>query len=169
MSIESDAVTTAVKAVASPVLHYVYGAIIALLISGFTAFIIHERHEAAAAVVAADKAHAAVIAKKDQTIADNTQLELIDVGNHEKIALAAPPVPNSGLVCVAPRQPAAPTSTQSDSQPRQVEQLPSRSFDPSGAILTLLRDDDTRINDLVDTVEILNGYIEALKLTNDGK
>lgn len=169
MSIESDVATTAIKAVASPILHYVYGAIIALLIGGFVTYTIHERNVGKAEIEASDAAHAKIIAAKDQTITDNAQLQLIDVGNHAKILLAAPPVANTGLVCVAPRSATPAGSPQSNSQSGEIEQLPSRSFDPSGAILTLLSDDDIRINSLIDTVEILQGYIEALKVANDNK
>jgi hypothetical protein len=165
MSIESDVASTVVKTVASPILHYIYGAIIVALIAGGFAAVIHERHVGAAAIAAADAKHAQVVAAKDKVIADNAQLELIDVGQHEKISLAAPPVPNSGLVCKSPSVGTAPGSAEGISQSGKVDQLSAGSFDPSGAILTLLRDDDTRINDLVDTVEILNGYIEMITLT----
>jgi hypothetical protein len=166
MSIETDAISTAVKTVASPVLHYVYGAIIALLIGGFVTYTIHERNVGEAKIVALDKAHSAELAKKDQTIADTAQLQLIDVGTHEKIALAAPPIADTGLVCVAPSNTPAPAAAESNSESGQVEQLSSGSFDPSGQLLTLLRDDDTRINDLVGTVNILTDYIAKLTATN---
>lgn len=169
MSIETDAVATAVKTVASPILHYIYGAIIALLIGSFVWYTIHERNIGEAKIEAADAAHAAAIAKKDQTIADNAQLQLVEIGNHEKIALAAPAIADTGLVCVAPGSAPAPVAASGDSGSKPVDVVPSGSFDPSGAILTLLRNDDTRINDLLDSIAVLEQYNAALKKANDGK
>jgi hypothetical protein len=169
MSIETEAAGAAIKAVASPILHYIYGGIIALLIGGFAWYTVHERDVGEAKIKAADAAHAAAIAKKDQTIADNAQLQLVEIGNHEKIALALPPVANTGLVCVAPSSPITPTVAASVGQPSEVPVVSSGSFDPSGGLLTLLRDDDTRINALADTVTALEQYIAAIKQANDGK
>lgn len=165
MSLESDAVQT----VASPIMHYIYGGIIALLIGGFAWYTIHERDIGEAKIVAADAAHAAVVAKKDQTIADNAQLQLVEIGTHEKIALAAPPIRNTGLVCIAPSSSTAPAVASGDNGSLEVPVVSSGSFDPSGAILTLLRTDDQRINDLAETVIVLQTYIAALKTANDGK
>jgi hypothetical protein len=169
MSIETEVASSALKTVASPILHYIYGGIIAVLIASFIGYTVHEQHVGEAKIVALDKAHATELAKKDQVIADNAQLQLIDVGNHAKILLSSPPIANAGLVCVAPRSATTPAAAKNDGGSVQVGQLQSGSFDPSGAILTLLSNDDIRINALIDTIEILNGYIESLTLTNNGK
>lgn len=143
-----------------------YGAVIVAL----AAFGVYERFhlidEGEAKIIAADKKLSDMIAAKDKIISDNAQLELIDVGQHEKIALAAPAISNAGLVCESPRSPAVATNSGNTGQsPSQSEPVSDGSFDPSGALLTLLRDSDTQVNALIDANEILTGYIEALRLT----
>jgi hypothetical protein len=143
---------------------YIYCGIIAALLAGFGWYTIHERDEGAAKVVAADRKLSATIAAKDKEIADNAQLELIAVGNHEKLALAAAPIANAGIVCRSTRSPAAAASSGDAVKPAgQGGSVPTGSFDPSGAILTLLRDSDAQVNGLIEANEILTGYIEALK------
>jgi hypothetical protein len=145
---------------------YIYCGIIAALLAGFGWYTIHERDEGAAKIVAADRKLSATIAAKDKEIADNAQLELIDVGTHEKLVLAAPPIPDAGLVCKSPSSAAAAASSGDASKPAdQSGSLPAGSFDPSGAILTLLSDSDAQVNALIEANEILTGYIEALRLT----
>jgi hypothetical protein len=144
---------------------YIYCGIIAALLAGFGWYTIHERDEGAAKVIAADKKLSDTIAAKDKEIADNAQLELIDVGNHEKIALAADPIPNAGLVCKSSDSAGTVAAAPGDAgKPAdQSGSLPAGSFDPSGAILTLLRDSDAQVNALIEVNEILTGYIAALK------
>jgi hypothetical protein len=146
---------------------YIYCGIIAALLAGFSWYTIHERDEGAAKVIAADKKLSDTIAAKDKEIADNAQLELIDVGTHEKLALAAPPIANAGLVCKSsnPASTAAASSGDTGKSADQSDSVPAGSFDPSGAILTLLSDSDAQVNALIDANEILTGYIEALRLT----
>jgi hypothetical protein len=140
-----------------------YGAIIVAL----GAFCVYEHFhlidEGEAKIVAADKTLAATVAAKDKIIHDNAQLELVDVGQHEKIALVAPAIPNAGLVCNAPRSPVvAATASNPVKPPDQSVAVRTGSFDPSGTILTLLSDSDTQVNALIEANEILAGYIEAL-------
>jgi hypothetical protein len=149
-----------------PVKDWIYGAVIALLLAGFGWYTVHERHEGAAKILAADKKLVDAVAAKDQIIHDNAQLELVNVGNHEKIALAAPPIANAGLVCHSPGRVAASASSGDVPQPTDKSgAVPAGGFDPSGAILTLLRDSDAQVNGLIESNEILEGYIEALRLT----
>jgi hypothetical protein len=149
-----------------PVKDWVYGGIIAALLVGFGWYTVHERHEGAEKILAADKKLADTVAAKDKIIADNAQLELVDVGNHEKLALAAPPIPDAGLVCQSSSSPTVAANSGDSNKPaNQSGTVSAGSFDPSGAILTLLRDSDVQVNALIDANEILTGYIEALRLT----
>lgn len=149
-----------------PLKDWLYCALGAAILTGFVAYTVHERHEGAAKIVLADKKLADTVAAKDKIIRENAQLDLIDVGNHEKLAVNAPPIPNAGLVCHTSSSPAAASGSGSVAEPAsQVAELPERSFDPSGGILTLLSDNDAQINALIDSIEILEGYIEALRLT----
>lgn len=149
-----------------PFKDWVYCGVILSLLAAFGWYTVHERHEGAAIILAADKKLADAVAAKDKIIHDNAQLELIDIGKHEKIALAAAPIPNAGLVCSSPRSPTVTASSGNTVESAgQSGAVPAGSFDPSGAILTLLRDSDNQVNALIDANEILTGYIEALRLT----
>lgn len=149
-----------------PAKDWVYGGIIAALLAGFGWYTVHERAEGAAKIIAADKKLSDTVAAKDKVIADNAQLDLIQVGEHEKLALAAPAIPNAGLVCKSPGSPAVAANPGDPGKSSGTgDTLPAGSFDPSGSILTLLRDSDAQVNGLIDANEILTGYIEALRLT----
>jgi hypothetical protein len=147
-----------------PIKDLIYGGAIAIILGAFGWYTVHERHEGEAVIVAADTKLAATVAAKDKIIHDNAQLELVDVGNHEKIAIAAAPVPNAGLVCKSPGSTSVASSPGHSGQPvSQGEPVQSGSFDPSGAILTLLRDSDAQVNALIEANEILTGYVNSLK------
>ena len=133
-----------------------YGAIIATAIGGFTWYTIHERDAGEAAVRAADQRTAMVAQAKDLAIeaAANTQSSSTSL-IYEK-AVAIPAVADLGIVCNSPGGSAMPKAAgdqPKDPDPAVVGSV--RSFDPSGDILTLLRNDDAQINALIDTVNTL--------------
>jgi hypothetical protein len=143
---------------------YIYCGVIAALLAGFGWYTYHERAVEHAKDLAADRKQVAALIAKDKIIADNAQLDLIEVGQHEKIVLAAPPIPNAGLVCRSPSSTAVAASPSDAVQSAgKSSPVPAGSFDPSGAILTLLSDSDAQVNALIEANEILTGYIEALK------
>lgn len=90
------------------------------------------------------------------------EIKEISIGQtYEKIILqsAVPDAP--GLVChnSAPVQSEAPDYR--PEAPGKVAQLPDGGFNPSGAILTLLRNDDAQISGLIDTVLNLRVELEG--------
>lgn len=134
-----------------PIKDYLWAALAVALFAGA----LHERHEGAEKVERKDAAlRAAAIAlnKASESLADIKEL---NVGKVYEKYIALPPVPSTGLVCVkpAPIQPQA--SADRPEANDKADELPARSFDPSGPILTLLRDDDAKVIALQDTVQIL--------------
>jgi hypothetical protein len=58
--------------------------------------------------------------------------------------------------------PVKPQTTDNRSEPAvTATQLPDGGFNPSGALLTLFRDDDAQINGLIDTVLNLQAELEG--------
>lgn len=147
-----------------PAKDYAWGALVALLLAFGTYEHFHLIHEGEAIKAAADLKLRNTIAAKDKELADNAQLELIDVGNHEKLAIAAPAIPDAGLVCKSTRPSASGTAGASDAgKPADTgASVQSGGFDPSGAILTLLRDSDDQVNALIEANMILTRYINDL-------
>ncbi len=93
--------------------------------------------------------------------ANLAEIKEIDLGHvYEKI-IQLPPVPSTSLVChaAAAVKPQAPDSG-SESHAASA-QLPAGGFDPSGPILTLLRDDDATIAYLQNTVLNLQAELEG--------
>ncbi len=142
----------------------VYGALIALLTGCFAYYTIHERRVGEAEVVAADKRTALVAQAKDAAIAEAAQQSLNQIGEVYEKAVVVPSIPDIGLVCQPPRPGKAPPAANGGPKAPSAPALPGAGvFDPSGAILTLLRNDDDQINGLIDTVEILETYIATEK------
>lgn len=125
---------------------YCYAAVIAAVIGAFTWYTIHERN------IGADEALApvAVIAHKAEVqvavgtaIAKSTEK---DNGIDYVTALAAPAVPDTGLVCHSGAGSREVPQADASSAPGADRQAPdSGGFDPSGPVLTDARDADAQI------------------------
>lgn len=150
-----------------PVKDWIYTALIAVILSvGTAAWIKHDNAERAIGAAKIEKKDAALRAaavalnKASENLADIKELNIGAV--YEKYKLL-PPVADTGLVCHE-SAPAAEQPKSANSGPitngAQAE-LPDGGFDPSGAILTLLRDDDAQINGLIDTVLVLEAELEG--------
>lgn len=140
-----------------PLKDWLYGALIAIILAvGTTAWIKHDIHERAIGAAQVEKKdlalHNAAVAlnKASENLAE---IKEIQIGRtYEKIILR--PVPDApGLVCHNSAPAVEPKSADGGPEDHGTSgQLPGGGFNPSGAILTLLRDDDAQINALIDTV-----------------
>ncbi len=93
--------------------------------------------------------------------ANLAEIKEIQIGrSYEKIVQLGP-VPNAGLVCHATAPVKSDIPDYRPEAPGTTAQLSDRGFDPSGAILTLLRDDDAQIDGLIDTVAVLQAELEG--------
>jgi hypothetical protein len=153
-----------ITAALNPIERYVWGAALVILIS----FGVYERehliHEGEQKIEVAEAAHEKVVAQKDSQIQAAEQKAADQAGIIYEKAVAIAPVGDVGLVChsttPAPNRPAStevgPSNAGSPVEPAEGV------FDPSGPILTLLRDDDAQINALIDEVGILQSYIDQI-------
>lgn len=139
-----------------PVRDWLYAAVIAVLLAFFGWFTVHERDEGRAVILAADKKLADAVAEKNLLKEQAAQAASNQVSQVYEKAIAVPAVGDLGLVCHAPGS--APVSQGPEYRPDVTHKADigsQGSFDPSGPILTLLRDDDAQIDGLIDTVELL--------------
>lgn len=149
---------------ANPIERYVWAAALAIIVG----FGIYERehliHEGEQKIEVAEAAHAKIVAAKDLKIQAAEQEAANAVGTVYEKAIVVPAVGDVGLVCrsaaPATNSPASAKAGSGDAG-ATVEPSPGV-FDPSGAILTLLRDDDAQINALIDEVGILQSYIDQV-------
>lgn len=104
------------------------------------------------------RAAAVALNKASENLA---QIKEIEIGHSYEKIIQLPPVHDAGVVChnTAPVQPQAPVGGSKD--PGAVAQLPQGDFDPSGALITLLSDDDAQIDALIDTVLVLQDELEG--------
>lgn len=152
-----------VSTILTPYKGYLYGALGVLGLSVFGWYTVHERNVAhaedakkSAALVAASVA----LNKASEQLADIKELNIGKV--YEKYITLPPIADDPGLVCVntAPaEQPKAADNRPGADGTEAV--VPVGSFNPSGAILTLLSDDDAQINGLIDTVLVLEAELEG--------
>lgn len=139
-----------------PAKDYVYGAVIVALLAAFGAYTVHERHEGAAHIAAADAKAATAEAAKNQAITDAAQAASNQVIQTYEKAVAIPPVADLGLMCKSPGSrelPQAPgDSGRADAAAARTD---GPSYDPSGAALTIGRDADAKIVALQDEIHAL--------------
>jgi hypothetical protein len=145
---------------AIPIKDWIYGGLIVALLAGFGVYTIHERHEGAASIEAADARTAAVAAAKDKAIEAAAQTASNNIGTVYEKAVAIPAVADLGVSCVRNVAPAgSQLSKAAGSGPGAAQAAPvvgsSVAFDPSGAALTVGRDDDALIAALQRQVQVL--------------
>lgn len=89
------------------------------------------------------------------------EINEIPIGRtYEKIITSAP-VPNTGLVCHATAPVKPQTADYRPEAPYKAAALPGGGFDPSGPILTLLRDSDAQVDGLIDTIQVLKDELQG--------
>jgi hypothetical protein len=141
----------------------VYGSIIVALLAGFGWYTVHERNEGAAKIVAADKRTVLVAEAKDKAIVVAAQDASNQIGVVYEKAVSIPAIADVGLVCESPHSNPVPgTADYKPENPGAPAQPSSGVFDPSGGVLTLLRDDDAQINALIDQVDALTDTMTKL-------
>jgi hypothetical protein len=107
--------------------------------------------------------HAAAVAlnKASENLADIKEISIERTYTH---IVSAPPIGNVGLLChstvAAVKPDAAKGSGSANTSAPDV--LPTREFDPSGPILTLLRNADAQVNALIDRNAELEGLLEGV-------
>ncbi len=130
-----------------------YGVLIAALLAGFGWYTVHERHIGAAKVEAKDLALRKAATALNVAAEHLAEIKEIQIGRtYEKIILRS--VPDApGLVCHNSAPAVEPKSA--DAGPEDhgaATPLPDGGFNPSGGLLTLLRDSDAQVDALIDTV-----------------
>lgn len=107
---------------------------------------------------AALRAAAAALNTASQSLAD---IQELNIGKVYEKYITLPPIASTGLVCHA----AAPVqSSAAGGGPKAdaaAAAVPAGSFDPSGPLLTLLRDSDEQITGLIATVLILENELQG--------
>jgi hypothetical protein len=162
MSILSTTISTAI----APFKGYIYGAVIALLISGFVGYTLHERSVQHEKDVNAQLQEIQVVAKKNILIEQTADAVVAKAeATHEELT-SAPPVPNLGLVCRDAGSPAvADTTADHASRAVQGEPVSGDVFDPSGDLLTNARLYEATIGELQTTIAALRAEIAAASAT----
>lgn len=143
-----------------PVKDWIYGGLIVALLAGFGIYTVHERHEGAAKIEAADARTAAVAVTKDKAIEAAAQTASNNIGETYEKAVAIPAIADLGISCVrnfAPASGQLPKTADSGSGAAQAAPVvgSSPAFDPSGPTLTVGRDDDALIAALQHQVKVL--------------
>ncbi len=147
-----------------PLKDWLYGAMIVALLAAFGAYTVHERHIGEAKIEKKDAALRAAATALNAASERLAEIKEIDVGHtYEKIILQSPIANAPGLVCVnsAPAAEQPQTANGGPGAAGTKEELRDGSFNPSGELLTLLRDDDAQITGLIDTVLILENELEG--------
>lgn len=136
-----------------PLKDWLYIGCIAVLLAGFASYTVHERHVGEAVIEKKDaalKAAAVALNTASEHLAD---IKEIQIETQFKYIVDSAPVASTGLVChnatPSAEQPHA-AASEGPSDPAAANVLPSGSFDPSGPLLTLLRDADAQVNALLD-------------------
>jgi hypothetical protein len=98
---------------------------------------------------AALRSAAIALNKASENLADLKEIQIERTYTH---IVSAPAVPNTGLVCRNTVAAVKPDSAKGSGPANNgaPDVLPTREFDPSGALLTLLRDADAQVNALID-------------------
>jgi hypothetical protein len=107
---------------------------------------------------AALRAAAIALNKASAQLADIKEIQIERTYTH---IVEAPPVASTGLVCHAAAAVKPNTPTGGPEDPAKTNVLPTGSFDPSGPILTLLRDADAQVSALIDTVFALEAELQG--------
>lgn len=155
-------ISTAASAALAPFKDYIYGGIIALLLSGFVAYTIHERSVQHEKDVAVQLQEIQVVAKKDVLIEQTADAVVAKAEiTHEELT-SAPPVANLGLVCRDAGSPTVPDAA-ADNQGGAVQgkPVPADVFDPSGDLLTNARLYEATIGELQTTIAALRSEMTA--------
>lgn len=108
-----------------------------------------------------DAALRAVAVALNHELEKSAEIKEIQIGHTYEKIIQLPAVHDAGVVChnTAPVQPQpADGGSKTDGAGPQ---LPAGDFDPSGALLTLLSDDDAQIDGLIDTVQVLQAELEG--------
>lgn len=145
-----------------PLKDWLYGALIVALLAGFGAYTIHERHIGEQKVEKKDAALRAAATALNTASEHLADIKEIAIGQVYEKVIALPAIPDApGLVChnAAPVKSGAPDYR--PEAPGSAAQLPDGGFNPSGGLLTLLRNDDAQINGLIDTVLNLQAELEG--------
>jgi hypothetical protein len=122
------------------------------LLAASGALLLHVYHAGEAKIERKDTALRAAAAALNRAAENLADIKEAQIGQHFRYIIKNPIADAPGLVChnSAPVQ-----STPSDRGPGadgQATQLSDGGFNPSGALLTLLADDDAQIEGLIDTV-----------------
>lgn len=132
---------------------YLWIALGLCLLAGGSYWTIHERHVGKAELTA-------VQTKLNAAVEKTAEIQEIPIGRTYEKIITSPAIANTGLVCHS-------TTVQSQTpdyrpeSPGTTAQVPAGGFDPSGPILTLLRDSDAQIDGLINTVGVLQTELAA--------
>lgn len=136
-----------------PLKDWLYVGCIAVLLAGFASYTVHERHVGEAKIEKKDAALRAAATALNTASENLADIKEIRIETQYKYIVDSAPVANTGLVChntaPAAEQPHA-VASEGSANTATTDVLPSGSFDPSGPLLTLLRDADAQVNALLD-------------------
>lgn len=130
-----------------PTKDYLYGAAILTLLIGFGVYTHHERVVGEARIEAQDAKLAAAEKAKNEALESAAQAASNNIGVTYEKAVAIPPVADLGVVCHTTSRGQLPQTAQGGSGAAGTTPVigGGATFDPSGAALTVGRDDDALI------------------------
>jgi hypothetical protein len=142
-----------------PLKDFGYLAIVLAVVGAF-AWTYHKGEVRIEAKDAALRAAAVALNKASENLADIKEIQLERTYTHIVDSSA---IASTGLVCHNAAAPAEPLAAGNERPAANAASgaVPTGSFDPSGPILTLLRDSDAQVNALISKVYLLEDELEG--------